>query len=411
MFCSKCGSNANEGSRYCATCGTKFELIDPPNPSQNQETTSQPLVKKKPMPLWFMIVLLLAIIALMGVTAGILFTESLVDVVDKQLSELRDSNIDKAYFAYTSSEFQKATSLDEFRDFINTYPIFVKNQSSLFTQRALQHNLGTLKGTLTDPEHKKIPVEYRLIKEDGKWRILSIHLLKPEILKSPKNIQELDSTIQNQLKLIKQGQITTAYKQYASKEFQEATSEKEFIDFIHRYPILSHYESIVLNNTFIKNEIGIVSATLQNGTLAYVKYYLIFDNDHWKIWSMRILSSTEGENTNPSPSPVLSIITIGTEIESDGIVKNPNTHFKTTSEPIYVNISIENGVKGEIIHLNFNHLESRTSILTKAVIEENGNSIVMSKFSPPSHGWLKGTYRITATSSSGVDKKSDFSIE
>lgn len=413
MFCSKCGSQTNEGSKYCPSCGAKFESNESIGSDQPQQ-----IIKKKPMPLWFIILVVTAILALIGVTAGILFTESLVDVVDNQLSDLRDSNIDKAYYAYTSSEFQKSTSLDEFREFVETYPVFVHNQSAHFTQRSLDHNLGTLKGNLTDLEHKKIPVEYKLIKEDGKWRILSIRLLKPEALKPSVNIQQLNVTVENQLKAIKQGNILEAYNNYSSKEFQEATNEEAFKDFVNRYPVLTHYDSIAFNKTVVRNGVGIVSIVLQNNVPAYAKYYLISENDTWKIWSMRILSPIEEESlptenleTSTTTPMEFSNIVLGTKVDANGVLQDPSTALKTDSGNIYVNIAIINGAIGETIHLNFQHLESHSSILAKATIEENGDSMLVSVFSPPAKGWLKGNYSLTVTSSTALNKTIDFTIE
>jgi hypothetical protein len=132
---------------------------------------------KKTMPLWFKIVCTLSVVALMLVIGGILFTESWVGVVERQLNELKEGDIEQAYYLYTSKEFQITTPFDKFRSFIEAHPILFQKPSARFPTRSLHQNVSTLQGKLTNFNHKPIPIEYQLIKEGGKWKILSIHFI------------------------------------------------------------------------------------------------------------------------------------------------------------------------------------------------------------------------------------------
>lgn len=137
-------------------------------------------VTKKPMPFWLKILLGLAVLALAIVSGGILFTEKLVDVVDKHIEALRKGDIDKAYSKYTSNEFKATTSLDQFQAFVDKHPILHNSQLSHFTQRLIKDHLVILKGKLTTSDHHEVPVEYRLIKENKGWKIQSVRILSPE---------------------------------------------------------------------------------------------------------------------------------------------------------------------------------------------------------------------------------------
>ena len=148
------------------------------NPQNKEPEQNHTIIQKKQMPLWFKIAIALSVLALIAVTAGILFTESWVDVVDHQLDALRHKDVEKAYTAYTSKEFQENTSLEQFRYFVEAHPIFFDNQFAHFTKRSLQDHIGTLVGHLTSSDHVNFPIKYKLIKEDGKWKILSIRFLK-----------------------------------------------------------------------------------------------------------------------------------------------------------------------------------------------------------------------------------------
>ncbi|WP_392538646.1 DUF4864 domain-containing protein [Legionella sp. 227] len=95
--------------------------------------------------------------------------------INQQLSALKSGDIEKAY-SYTSKDFQKATSLTDFKKFINQYPSLKNNASAFFNERIIENNIGIVKGTLTAQDGAKTPIEYRLIWEDGAWKILNIKL-------------------------------------------------------------------------------------------------------------------------------------------------------------------------------------------------------------------------------------------
>lgn len=139
---------------------------------------SHTVVKKKPMPFWFKLVGILVILALLCVTAGIIFTERWVDVAEEQLEALRHHDIEGAYSKYTSKEFQEATSLEEFQKFVENHPIFFHNQSAYFTQRTIKDHMRTLRGYLVSQNHQGVPIEYKLTKEDDRWKVHSFRFLK-----------------------------------------------------------------------------------------------------------------------------------------------------------------------------------------------------------------------------------------
>jgi TolA-binding protein len=427
MFCPHCGAKVTSDYKYCPNCGAKLDSssVSPTRPDMAQTSSSAaPTMKKKPMPFWFKLIALLAVLALIGVTAGILFTESWVDVVDHQLDALRQHDISKAYYNYTSKDFQTATSLDQFRNFIESYPVFLNNQSAHFTQRSIEHNIGILKGALTSNDHVSTPIEYKLIKENDKWKILSIRLLKPGNIQNAKEADHAEDLIEvtkAQLKDIQDHKLMEAYYNYSSKEFKEATSEEAFREFIKRYPILIHYHVVSFHKPTIRNGVGTLSIILQSNQIAaYVKYYLIYEDQKWKIWSMRILSPSENqENKQAQPSAkesqqeVMSLgtITLGNQIDEHGQIKHPTTTFKSDLGDLYIDIEIKNGVKGSMIYLTLEHIESGSFIPAKTTIEESGDSILMSVFSPPTSGWPKGHYKLVVTTSSGLNRVIDFDIE
>lgn len=427
MFCSHCGTKLGTNYRFCPNCGAKLnsQTIVPTPSESTPSDPSAPIMTKKPMPFWFKLVALLAVLALIGVTAGILFTESWVDVVDHQLNALRQHDISQAYYDYTSKEFQSATSLDQFRNFIEAYPVFLNNQSAHFSQRSIEHNIGTLKGNLTSTNHVNTPIEYKLIKEDDKWKILSIRLLKPGSIQNAKEANHAEDLIEAakaQLKEIQDQKLAEAYQNYSSREFKDATSEAAFREFIKRYPILTHYHVVSFHKPTIRNGVGTLSVILQSEKIAaYVKYYLIYEDQKWKIWSMRILSPSEGQENKEAQAATseksekeamsLEAISLGDKIDEQGQIQESKTTFQSDLGDLYVDIEVKNGIKGSMVYLSLQHIESGSSIPAKANIEEDGDTMLMSVFSPPTSGWPKGHYKLVVTTSSGLNKVVDFDVE
>lgn len=119
---------------------------------------------------WLLLFIIMIFTLVMYLTSG------LVDAIDNQLTALRSGDIEKAY-SYTSKDFQKSTSINDFKQFLKQYPSLKENQSAFFNMREVKNNTGYVQGTLTAKDGAKTPIEYRLIKEDGSWKILNIRVI------------------------------------------------------------------------------------------------------------------------------------------------------------------------------------------------------------------------------------------
>lgn len=410
MQCSKCGASINENHKFCPSCGEKI----PESLALAEEKKDLP--PKKPMPFWFKLLLFIAFVALILVSAGILFTERLVDVVDKQLEALRSGNIDAAYQDYTSKDFKNATTLEQFRQFIDTYPILINNHSAQFPQRSIKDHITILKGKLMANDQTTAPVEYRLIKEDGKWKILSVRILKVQSQNSDEK-RDLIKLTKAQLKDIQEGNVKQAYDKYTSQEFKQATSLEGFENFLKKYPILVNRHLTSFHNPLIQDHTGRLSIILRSDQyVAYLKNYYVYEDGAWKILSMRILSPSEFdeqlEPAEPTKSKDMEInsITLGDKADDQGMIINPDNHFEESLKDLYMNISIQNGVKGTPLSLILRQVESGSSISSKITLEEDGDTLLTSIFSPPAGGWLPGHYQILVSSPTGLKQAIDFEI-
>lgn len=102
-------------------------------------------------------------------------TSGVTNTVRSQLNALRSGDYVKAY-SYTSKDFQNSTSFDAFKIFIDRHPSLKNNKSSTFTSRKIENSEGEVSGTLEATDGTTTPVQYRLIKENDHWKILSIRI-------------------------------------------------------------------------------------------------------------------------------------------------------------------------------------------------------------------------------------------
>jgi hypothetical protein len=102
-------------------------------------------------------------------------TQGIADVARSQLKALRQGDIIKAY-SFTSIDFRNATSLDAFQKFVDSYPSLKNNEDVTFSDRETNNDTGILKGTLKSTDGASTPIEIKLVKEGGDWKILNLKL-------------------------------------------------------------------------------------------------------------------------------------------------------------------------------------------------------------------------------------------
>lgn len=413
MHCSHCGAKMEKGFQYCPVCGTKADTsVKVEQKSEMEGEAKASLIQKKKMPFWFKLITFLATIALIGVSGVILFTERFVDVVNHHLDALRNNEIDKAYLTYTAKEYQATHNLNQFRNFIETYPVFKDNQTASFIQRDIGTHHVTLKGNLISKARVNTPIEYKLVKEDDSWKILSIRLRKPNMIPQTQGHRPTDELINlatDLLSKLRQDQLEQVYSTYFSKEYRGSLSEKEFVAFIHKYPLLEKYDTITFPKVAARKSVGTLGAILkEKDSEIYIKYYFIKENNHWKVLSMRILSP---EEESVEELIVYGEMVFGSKADEHGLISKPAIVFPISLKKLYINLDIDNGVKGETINLQLQHEDGTNIANNKADIQENGDSILTAAFVAPEKGWSAGNYQIVVSASSGEARTYPFRVE
>lgn len=106
-------------------------------------------------------------------------SQSLLVIIDAQLSAIRKGQIEEAYQQYTSTAFRNSTTLDQFADFINKHEAIAKNKSFQHQSYYVEDGMASFHGTLTSSSGQELQVEIDLIQEDGKWVIYGFQIFKP----------------------------------------------------------------------------------------------------------------------------------------------------------------------------------------------------------------------------------------
>ena len=266
------------------------------------------------------------------------------ETIEGQLQALRNRHIKEAYYQYTSKSFQDAVSLDHFRQFIDQYPAFTQSKSVRVISNDIENNVGSLEAALLTLHDLEFLVQYRLIKEGGKWKILSIKFEEDEsdqprvfaqeehykfgnaqiamnqepetqkstLQKSASASEGLDMKaftdgVQAQLVQIRQHHIEKAYEEYTAREFKQVTTLKEFNHFIKDHPGLSDNRSFDVGKLTLEENNVILSGTLisKSGSRYPVEYTLVFENDAWKVLHIEVVNQgkqwSKRKRTGKSP--------------------------------------------------------------------------------------------------------------
>lgn len=101
-------------------------------------------------------------------------SSGLVDVVQAFLTALRKNEVREAYENYTSILFKKEISIPLFDRLLEEHPLLVNHSSWNFGKLMFNNKIATLSGTLIDKKKHHSVVEFDLIQDNNKWKILHI---------------------------------------------------------------------------------------------------------------------------------------------------------------------------------------------------------------------------------------------
>lgn len=174
----------------------------------------------------------------LAVIAGVVFlvfqmTKAPMQAVNDHLAALRNHDLEKAY-NNCSSGFKKETSLAGFKSYVEGYPFFNTSTEFSSSDRKTENGITTLDGNVESTDGSKHPVEYKVIKESGAYRVHYIHVNEaatppPEEVEGTQNQGGSEPEIFD-IKLDKsqQGNVVTVKIAFQVKEFNNRHSGGTF---------------------------------------------------------------------------------------------------------------------------------------------------------------------------------------
>jgi hypothetical protein len=411
MICKSCGAQVDDDKKFCPTCGHGMTT-----------STSQ---TESSIPRWFKWLLgLVAILCTIGVLLSI-GAEDLTDTVEKQLDDLRNNKITEAYYNFTSKEFQEATSLEQFKEFLKSFPALSENQSVRFTERKVDESVGTLEAVLTTKGGTEVKAQYRLVFDKGssKWKIQSVQFedLSATQAANQKTSPEDDASVKKvfaeQMEKVGKKNFSGAYNENTSADFKKSTSQKQFEAFVNTQPGFFNFKDIKWDDSVTNGQVVFLKGSMitsEDQTIPVV-YQFVKEDGTWKVLHIEVGSKADPIKTGQadvSKKMEFSQFVLGTSVDEEGVVRENLDVFPVTTKEIYLNVYVANGVSDAKIEVELEHVESNSKIpAVKTQLKEDGHAILTIVFSPPAEGWPKGNYRINASSSTGAKKSYDFKVE
>jgi len=120
-------------------------------------------------------VALLLVLLVAGIGGGIFWlvweaTAEPVRVTREHLDAINREDYPRAYDLLSAS-LKAELSLEDFTNHVRANPQTFKTSDSTFSNRNIENDVCTLRGTVTSTDGGKTPVRVTLVKEGGEWRI------------------------------------------------------------------------------------------------------------------------------------------------------------------------------------------------------------------------------------------------
>ncbi len=255
-------------------------------------TTNQQASSRSP---WLRLLFLFLVGGAIVSVVALLPSEDTVGVVEDQLKALRNHSVSKAYYEYTSKEFQQTTTLPQFREFLSIYPVLYDNFSYHLEGASPEDGRAEVTGVLVSKGMEEMRADWILVKEGDEWKVVSLRLT--ELEKSDDDSQITGQMIdfaKKQLQSLRDQDFVEAYYGFVSKDFQKETSKEEFEAFVRENPILFNYRTIEPEEGRVENDRGYVTLSLENGKGPYqINYVLSREMGEWKVFSLKVVLPPE----------------------------------------------------------------------------------------------------------------------
>lgn len=303
-------------------------------------TTDQ---KTSNFPLWVRVLFLFSCGGAFVAMLALLTPDGAVDTVEEQLVALNDNRISQAYYEYTSKEFQKTTSIKQFKEFLSIYPVLFETRSYRLKLEETDENRAQVSGVLVSQGLEEMQANWGLVKENEEWKVVSLRLT--ELINEEQGSRitsQMINLVKKQLKALRDREMVEAYYGFVSKDFQQQTSRDDFEGFIKDNPILVNYRSISSEEGRVENDRGYVTLALENENGSYLlEYTLSRELGEWKVFSLKVVLPPEVAVQKAATNPEALVPPVKDLLEALAS-EQPYRAYKQTSKDFQDATSFEN---------------------------------------------------------------------
>ncbi len=121
---------------------------------------------------WLIGILVFLAVVVVIVLIAFRATSGVAKSADEFFSLIQAGKLEEAYNS-AAKEFQASVSMDTFRQFLEITTIDQFSRAT-WTTRSIENNIGKLIGSIHTKDGGVVPIEVDLVKEEGKWKVLSL---------------------------------------------------------------------------------------------------------------------------------------------------------------------------------------------------------------------------------------------
>ena len=322
-----------------------------------------------------------------------------MEMIDLFLKTLHQGLYEKAYTLFTSSGFQKSTSLHLFEAFLKDHPILQKGYTPKFMDGGKSDNLQVVY-LLYGKAPYRSSFEVTLLEEADGWKIQGISLEAPQTDTYAETLDQdhaLDLA-QSILNMLGSKQYERFYIYATSGAFKKATSYSEMIDFLNAHPVLkSNPKAFLQEMVQDRDKLFLETELIDDSHLYSALFVFAFEDGGWRLNRFETKSDRQIAELAGPINVELSKILIGQKIDDLGMIQDAGSTLQLENEPIYLSILLVSPLPGPEVTVQLYHTESNSKTFPiSGKIDDEGNNILTFSFNPPEWGWPDGHYKANA---------------
>lgn len=200
---------------------------------------------------------------------------------------------DKVEIAYnnTSKDFRDYETLESLNKFFDSYPMLKEVKEINFDTKNTIDSKTELNGTFVSETGETSPLNVSLIKENGKWAMVSFDLYtKEELAAEDDSIAQLNDFLDS----LVSPDLDAAYD-IMSSGYKAANTRAQFEEFVNGYSsIMNDNDSNTSVGSFGDDELTLyVDITDKDDNFVPFNFYMVKEEGKWKIDSFELVEANE----------------------------------------------------------------------------------------------------------------------